>query len=143
MAHLRQSVVGLFDLCTGCRVCELVCSSKKYGYYDPKNARIKISDEHEGLASFPKVCIQCERPYCMNSCPVQAIERDEETGIVRVIPEKCTGCATCVKACPVGEVIKIEPESNKAIKCDLCDGDPKCVKFCPTQAVRLVKIGKG
>ena len=138
---MRQAVQGFFDLCTGCRICELVCSSKKYGFYDPKNARIEIATEHNGLASIPRLCQQCEEPFCLKSCPFNAIVRDENNGIVRVLFEKCTGCGTCTKACPIQGAIKIEKTSNKAIKCDLCEGDPKCIKFCPTGAIKLIKLG--
>lgn len=136
-----QRVEGFFDLCTGCRICELVCSQRKLGVYKPRYAAIEIELKNEGLAAIPSLCVQCEDPHCMKSCIYGAIEKDEKMGIVRIIREKCTGCGMCIKACPIYGAIKIDPESNKALKCDICDGDPACVKFCPTKAVKLIKIG--
>lgn len=137
----RQLVQGFFDLCTGCRICELACSSAKLGLYAPREAAVKIENVKEGLAAIPSLCIQCEEPACLKSCPVNAIERDPTNGIVKVIPEKCTACGWCTKACPIEGAIKIIPTSGKAFKCDVCSGDPVCVKYCPTEALKLITLG--
>lgn len=137
----RQLVKGFFDLCTGCKICELACSSTKLGVYSPRESAVEIEEAKEGLAAFPSVCIQCEDPACMRSCPFNAIERDQSSGIVRVISEKCTACGWCTKTCPLEGAIKIVPTSGKAFKCDVCNGDPACVKYCPTEALKLVTVG--
>jgi len=134
---LRRSIIGYFDLCTGCRICELACSFAKFGVYNPRKSVIMITMQSEGLRAQPITCSQCENPYCARACPVDAIRRDEETGIVHVIAEKCTGCGWCVRCCPIEGVIKIEPTTGKAIKCDTCNEDPSCVRYCPTQALVL------
>lgn len=131
---------GFFDLCTGCRICELICSSTKFDVYAPRNAAIEVRTVHEGLASSPTLCFQCEEPYCLKSCPFGAIEKNEEMGIVQVVFDKCTGCGMCTKACPVEGAIKIAQLSRKAVKCDICGGDPECVKYCLTGALKLIKI---
>jgi Fe-S-cluster-containing hydrogenase component 2 len=134
---LRKLVFGHFDLCTGCRICELACSAAKFGAYAPRKAHITISIESEGLRAQPTVCIQCEKAPCIQACPIGAISRDEKLGAVIISKEQCTGCGTCVQACPIGAMY-FDENARKATKCDLCDGDPVCVKYCPTKALTLI-----
>lgn len=134
---MRKFVFGHFDLCTGCRICELACSATKFGAYAPRRAHITISIESKGLRGQPTVCTQCENAPCIHACPTNAIQRDEKIGAVVISEEKCTGCRMCVLACPI-EAIYFDVETRKATKCDLCGGAPICVKYCPTTALALI-----
>lgn len=134
---MRKSIIGYFDVCTGCRICELACSFEKLGVYNPRRSMITVKTRFDGLGTQPVVCIQCEKPMCASSCPTGAIRRDEKTGIVGILSERCTGCGWCVRSCPVEGAIKIDAITGKAIKCDTCMGRPKCVEYCPTQALVL------
>ncbi len=134
---LRRYVIGHFDLCTGCRICELACSWTKFGTYAPTRSAIHIEVRSKGLMVQPIVCSQCENAYCIKACPFGAIEKNKELGIIRVIDDKCTGCGLCAKVCPIG-AIKVDNKTKKAIKCDLCGGDPACVRHCPTKALELL-----
>ena len=88
--------------CTGCRLCELVCSVMHEGVSNPARSRIKVMTwESEGLY-IPMSCQQCEDAPCKNDCPAKAISRDEEIGCVMVDYEVCIGCRTCVAVCPFG-----------------------------------------
>jgi Fe-S-cluster-containing hydrogenase component 2 len=127
-----------YDRCTGCRLCEMVCSVNKEGASDPARARIHIIKwEMEGIY-VPMFCQHCEDPLCAAVCPVRAIERDEAEGRVRVDKEKCVGCRSCLSACPFG-AIGWDEEKRKVIRCDLCHGDPTCVKFCATKAIQFIE----
>ena len=134
---MRRYVFGYFDLCTGCKICELACSRVKYGTYAPRKAHISVSIESEGLRAQPTICIQCENAPCAKACSVSAIKRDEKIGAVIISEEKCIGCRLCVSACPI-EAIYFDDTKNKATKCDSCNGDPICVKYCPTKALALI-----
>ena len=127
-----------YDRCTGCRLCEMVCSVNKEGASDPARARIHVIKwEMEGIY-VPMFCQHCEDPLCAAVCPVRAIERDEAEGRVRVDKEKCVGCRSCLSACPFG-AIGWDEEKRKVIRCDLCHGDPTCVKFCATKAIQFIE----
>ncbi len=123
--------------CTGCRTCEMVCSVKKVGMVNPARARIQVVRFEEYVLEMPMVCQQCETAPCMNACPVKAIERDHESGILKTNYDRCIGCRICMSACPFGAT-GYDPVARKVVKCDQCDGDPTCVKFCETKALQYV-----
>ena len=126
-----------YEKCTGCRLCELVCSVKHEGVSNPARSRIKIVKwEMEGLF-IPMSCQQCESAPCQAVCPVKAISRDENLNRVDIDYDICIGCRICVAVCPFG-CIAFDTLAKRIIKCDLCDGDPACVKFCETGAIQYV-----
>jgi Fe-S-cluster-containing hydrogenase component 2 len=123
--------------CTGCRLCELVCSVMHDGVSNPARSRIKVMKwEAEGIY-IPMSCQQCEDAPCMNVCPVQAISRDEDFGYVNVDYDTCIGCRSCVAVCPFG-AMGYNVIDKKVFKCDLCGGKPQCVRFCDVKAVDFV-----
>ncbi|MCZ7663498.1 MAG: 4Fe-4S dicluster domain-containing protein [Thermoleophilia bacterium] len=89
----------------------------------------------------PTVCQQCERPMCLEVCPVDAPYRQEETGAMLIDYEKCLGCRMCMAGCPFGAIVW-DDRDHKVKKCDLCDGDPKCVRYCEPKAVDYVRFSQ-
>lgn len=130
-----KTITVHLDKCTGCRVCELACSLKHTGEFNPARSRIQVMGFDE-VFCLPVMCYQCDRPYCMEVCPAGAITRDEDTGVVRVSQERCVGCKMCVVACPFGNIV-VSSDEKKAAKCELCDGEPECVAFCTTGALQF------
>ena len=130
-----------YQKCTGCRLCELVCSVSHHGISNPARSRIKVMKwETEGLY-IPMSCQQCEDAPCMSACPVKAISRDETLGRVMVDYDVCIGCRTCVSVCPFG-AMDFNVTDKKVFKCDLCDGDPQCVRFCDVNALEFVEADR-
>ena len=122
--------------CTGCRICEQVCSVWHEKVVNPYRARIKVVKwEMEGKV-IPMVCRQCDDAPCLDVCPMSAIYNDHVTGAVQVDYDRCIGCGMCISICPFG-AMGYDVVDSKVIKCDLCDGDPQCVRFCDAGAVRL------
>ncbi len=100
-------------------------------------------EEEEGgdiLRSFfvPKLCNHCDKPPCVQVCPVGATFRTQE-GVVLIDEGYCVGCRYCIQACPYGARY-MHPEKHTADKCTFCYHRitkgllPACVEICPTQA---------
>jgi tetrathionate reductase subunit B len=96
--------------------------------------------EKRVLKSFfvPKICNQCEKPPCVQVCPVGATYRTQD-GVVLVDRDYCIGCRYCIQACPYGARF-LHPKTRTAEKCTFCYHRivkgllPACVEVCPTQA---------
>lgn len=125
------------ERCTGCKLCEIVCSVKKEGVSDPARSRIRITIQRGGKNRLPTFCQHCEEPLCAAVCPVNAVRKDESTGLIFLDRELCVGCRACVSACPLFGV-GFDSVENKALRCDLCHGDPACVKYCEAGAIQYV-----
>lgn len=127
-----KKITVLYERCTGCRICEIICSLGRNGQVSHSDSRINVHSYFQGL-DVPILCVQCVKAPCIEACPVDAIRKNEQ-GIIGIVENECTGCESCIEACPAG-AIKIRSESKKALKCDLCAGNPKCVGCCPTGAL--------
>jgi molybdopterin-containing oxidoreductase family iron-sulfur binding subunit len=82
----------------------------------------------------PVLCNHCEKPRCLESCPVGAITK-KPGGVVLIDQETCNGCQRCYWACPYSAVFCPE-RKQKASKCTFCferlekSEDPLCVSVC-------------
>jgi len=126
--------------CTGCRICEAMCSLHHEQECHPEKSRVRIITlEEEGtLIDIPINCMQCEDAPCQAICPTDAIYDSPATGAKLTNPDKCIGCSACVYACPFGATY-VDRSKGISFRCDLCDGDPLCAKFCPTGCLQFLK----
>lgn len=174
---LPGKAVGLlFDstLCVGCKACVGACRSAngthpEFGTPDKlwdappdltpntltvikaytEGAAEHKDQEQDGYAFIKRSCLHCVNPSCVSVCPVKAMIKDPESGIVNYNPDRCIGCRYCVAACPFS-VPRFE--FNKAIprlyKCELCKqrqakGEiPACAEVCPTGATLFGPVEK-
>lgn len=126
------------DLCCGCKSCAAACN---YAFFDHS----RISHGRVGdIANMPMQCMQCELPACAESCPTEALRKDDD-GVIRRSAMLCVGCSSCVSACPFG----VLPEKLKyhiPAKCDLCtdrtaEGQvPRCVATCTSGALSFEAV---
>ena len=131
-----KSLIVNKSICSGCRLCELVCSEfHEDGEINPSLSRVIITKKEEIGQDIPGICSQCKNAPCATVCPVKAISHDQNIGAWIVDKEVCTGCGLCVKECPF-DAIHIHPKMGVAYKCDLCGGDPQCVKVCNLSALK-------
>ena len=128
------------ERCSGCRICELMCSMVHYGgAFNPRKALIRVEinrapqiDTPISEIDIPHVCFQCEPAPCVESCLTGAFEKNDVLEVWRIDQELCTGCEACVEECQYGMIVM---DTDRAMKCDLCDGDPVCVRYCPNEAL--------
>jgi DMSO reductase family type II enzyme iron-sulfur subunit len=84
----------------------------------------------------PRLCNHCTKPACLEACPVRAIYKREQDGIVLVDQDKCQGFRQCNRACPYDKVYFnfVRGKSQKCIFCfpRLEQGvAPACARQCP------------
>lgn len=171
----NDNVAMLFDAtrCVGCKACMTICKrvnldSGSLAYeqaeFDPDGlwdapsdlsgdtrTLIKLHKESPTKWSYVKhSCMHCQKPSCVSVCPVRAMIRDPESGIVTYKKGICIGCRYCQVACayniPRFQWDKPLPE---IIKCDMCDstelprtGTTGCASVCPVDAIYFGKRGE-
>ena len=135
----KHQFVGVHvDKCTGCRVCEFICSMEHRQAFNPSRSRIRVTRVYPCTNSASNCCL-CDDAPCVPACPRKALTQSPETGVIIVDDELCNepGCDKCIKACDYGSIIL---EGGKARICDLCrdrEGGPACVEWCPEDALEL------
>jgi len=118
--------------CTGCRLCQTVCSLCHFDEVNPKKAALTIDSKFPVPGTFhPRVCNQCGA--CASVCPAEAIT--EKDGVYIIDKETCTGCGDCIEECPTN-VMFLHEDSTVPIKCDLCK---ECIPVCTTEVLSVKK----
>jgi Fe-S-cluster-containing dehydrogenase component len=159
------------DICVGCHACAVNCKEWNTGGHsaplpdrNPYSAqvsgvwfnRIHTFETGEGCGSrtvhFPKSCLHCEQPACVEVCPTGASYKRTEDGIVLVNADTCIGCKLCSWACPYG-AREFDDDAGVMKKCTLCidriyndnlaeeERVPACVATCPTSARHFGDLG--
>ena len=135
--------------CMGCFACVVACKDWHDVPAGPASwLRIKTIEKGrypDLFVSFlPLLCNHCLDPACVSVCPVEAITKRPEDGLVTVDRETCLGkdqCGLCLEACAYEAPQFGEEENPRMQKCDLClerliEGKkPICVISCPMQAI--------
>lgn len=110
----RYGMVIDLDRCNGCGACMMSCAAENNVAPAPAKATarngitpMRVYPVHNGAsgaqrqsAFLPVACMHCDNPPCESVCPQQAVERDEATGIVMQMVQRCLGCRYCMTACP-------------------------------------------
>jgi DMSO reductase iron-sulfur subunit len=131
--------------CVGCHACTIACKAENNTPIGVDYNRVIDVEVGEfldpqktpgvGLTFVPMPCMHCGEPACMYVCPVGAITKRKEDGIVLINKDKCIGCRYCAWACPYGAP-QYNAEANVMEKCTLCvhridKGQlPACVTTC-------------
>lgn len=126
------------DICSSgqCKECVIRCS---YLYHPENNGIISVAE----LVAYYIVCRRCEEPHCVNACPVEALEQQEDRDKLLVRHNmRCISCKSCSYACPYGTIY---PELVPLLihNCDFCldrrnkKNEPLCIETCPYGALSL------
>lgn len=133
--------------CVGCRACTVACKMENN---TPTEVNWRwVFDVESGAYPDPSVefystaCYHCQSPACMPSCPVDAISKDAENGLVQIDQDKCVGCKYCMAACPYGAP-QFNAVTKKVEKCTGCVSrvtqglSPACADTCVGGALQWV-----
>ena len=146
---IRSVLVFDPDRCFGCHSCEISCKEENVLPVGINRIRVlaigpKKVEKHLQMHFTVKLCLHCDNPLCVTTCPTTAIVKRAD-GVVTVDSTKCKGCLQCVKVCPY-ETLQFNPEKGIVEKCDLCAHrldkglKPSCVQHCPGKALSLIDI---
>jgi Fe-S-cluster-containing dehydrogenase component len=97
--------------------------------------------EIDGHGFVKRACMHCIDPDCVSACPVSALTKNDQSGIVQYDKDACIGCRYCQVACPFN-IPKFEFDETfpEIVKCEFCShklaegGIPGCCEYCPTGA---------
>ena len=172
---LPPEAVGiLYDstVCIGCRACQPACkqandipvehSTPDSVWDDPIDLSAKTlciikvyatgsgvtkDSETDGYSFIKRHCMHCVDPACVSACPVSALKKNQQTGVVSYNKDACIGCRYCQLACPYNipkfEFDKTFPQIRKCQLCEHRFKDNKfsaCCEVCPTGASIFGKV---
>jgi Fe-S-cluster-containing dehydrogenase component len=109
------------DKCTGCQACTTACAMENDCL--PGENWQDVLFYHEGtypnvsMKWFPRPCMHCENPSCVDVCPTRATYKDPEGGFVLIDWSKCIGCKACMVACPYG--VRFYTDERAVVEPDL------------------------
>ena len=126
MAKVKKKIKTIkidADKCTGCRLCEVVCSAfhaePKYSSNNPARSRIQIIRHPLKDIWLPV--------FAGEYTPAECMGRDKYI----IDGKEYNECSFCRASCPSRDLFK-EPDSGLPIRCDMCEGEdqPQCVEWC-------------
>ena len=126
MAKVKKKIKTIkidADKCSGCRLCEVVCSAfhsePKYSSNNPARSRIQIIRHPLKDIWLPV--------FAGEYTPAECMGRDKYI----IDGKEYNECSFCRASCPSRDLFK-EPDSGLPIRCDMCEGEdqPQCVEWC-------------
>ena len=75
---MNRALIVDVDNCIGCKICELVCSMKIYGEYNPSKSYIKVLQNKELDLNLPVLNVKCVEyqsgcSKCVDFCPTKCL----------------------------------------------------------------------
>jgi anaerobic dimethyl sulfoxide reductase subunit B (iron-sulfur subunit) len=138
--------------CMGCSACRVACKDWHDIPAGPENW-MRLAHHETGVCPEVMVsylaspCFHCFAPLCAAACPVGALSKRAEDGLVLVDEAVCLGNEVCDekcrKACPYSAPQFGSDRGAKMRKCNFCvdrlaaGKKPSCVEACPTRALDI------
>ena len=117
--------------CTGCGICEEVCSKAFYKTTDRGKSAIRVTADDKAGYSIA-VCDQCG--VCKEMCQPLAL-KTAASGVVQLNKKLCVGCLVCVGEC-LRDFMFYHDDLSTPFKCIACG---LCVVQCPVGVLSIVE----
>jgi Fe-S-cluster-containing dehydrogenase component len=120
--------------------CGTVSSECSYYYHGKETGITRLRE----IGEFLYICRHCEEAPCVNTCPKEAIKKEEDN-IVRRYTMRCVSCKSCSLACPFG-TIPLDTIPYIVSQCDACIDrndreEPVCISTCSVEgAIKFIDI---
>ncbi|MDR2570839.1 MAG: 4Fe-4S binding protein [Oscillospiraceae bacterium] len=124
-----RKIVADSAKCTGCGVCEDVCSMAFYKVKDRAKSAIRVTECDDGGYRVT-ICDQCG--VCRGMCSMMSL-MTAKNGVVRLDKKTCVGCLICVAECPCGCMF-YHDDLPTPFKCEACG---LCARKCPAGALEI------
>lgn len=116
----------------------------EYMYHQKNNGAFSLLE----VAEFSVYCRQCKEAFCIDACPKEALEH-QENGMIKRYNMRCVGCKSCILACPFGTIFP-EVINYVTSKCDFClnqleqnpDYKPACVQTAPANTFMMKEVAE-
>ena len=113
--------------CSGCHLCEMVCSLFHLGVMNTERSAIRIEkNDLETSMHRPIVCRQCREMKCLEG---EEVDEKSEQG-------KFLWGTGRSERCPFHALTVFQ---GNTYHCDLCGGSPQCVRVCTPGAIDIKK----
>jgi anaerobic carbon-monoxide dehydrogenase iron sulfur subunit len=114
--------------CSGCHLCEMVCSLSHLGIINTEKSAIHIhKDDLDTSLNTPVLCRQCKETKCLNGEKVMEVQERR----------KFIWNKKRAESCPFNALFVLGEE---AFHCNLCGGNPRCVEACTPGAIQVIQI---
>jgi carbon-monoxide dehydrogenase iron sulfur subunit len=111
--------------CSGCHLCEMVCSLFHLGVINTEKSAIRIQkDDLDTSINQPILCNQCKEMKCLEG--EEVMEGLEKKKFIWDINR--------AGRCPFDALTVF---NDKTYHCNLCGVTPQCVKVCTPKALRI------
>ena len=72
---MDKAIIADAENCTGCRICELICSMTKQGEFNPRKSSIQILTNNDFGVYLPVIKTECDFcGECVEWCPMQVLQ---------------------------------------------------------------------
>lgn len=114
----------------------------EYMFHQKNNGAFSLLE----VAEFSAYCRQCKEAFCIEACPKEALEH-QENGMIKRYNMRCVGCKSCILACPFGTIFP-EVINYVTSKCDYCLNQleqnanyiPACAKTAPANSFVMKEV---
>ena len=146
IATIMGVAVGAFSPKVAVILCQgsFQATGDRFRYVGQSDCRAAAATQY-GQTACTYACLRLGS--CVRACPFDAMRMDPETGLPRVLEDRCTACGTCAEVCPKNVIAILPKDKHVHVLCrnqdagrvtrQLCTvgciACKRCEKVCPVE----------